>query len=271
MASSESSNTGKNMNLASDTNHSGSKNNEKKRSSSIDDGNIVVERQRIDCKCSKSECKDKRCLCYRFGVGCSLRCGCTSCKNTYGIKESSSVAKEQEHANDQERDNNDGNRGCKCKKTKCLQLYCECFKAGKYCKDSCSCENCLNRPENKDSVNEAKKKIELRNPRAFEPKITVVDKVKRRSKGCDCEKIKCMGNNCGCFRYKVGCSLQCRCANCRNPHGTKDSSSVAKEQERANNNDNNGSNNEGTTVNGSSPESHHPVVDDNGLTQVGHA
>ncbi|XLR58558.1 hypothetical protein S83_009230 [Arachis hypogaea] len=144
MASWES-NNGKNMNVASDTNHSGSKSNEKKRSSSIDDGNIVVENVdtfRIDCKCSRSECKNKCCLCYRFGVGCSLRCRCKSCKNMYGIKDSSSVAKEQEHANDQERDNNDdngrknegttdngsindGNRGCICKKSKCMQLHCE--------------------------------------------------------------------------------------------------------------------------------------------------
>ena len=31
-------------------------------------------------------------------------------------------------------------RNCSCKQSKCLQLYCECFSAGIYCKPTCKCE-----------------------------------------------------------------------------------------------------------------------------------
>ena len=36
---------------------------------------------------------------------------------------------------------------CNCKKTQCLKLYCECFKAGQLCID-CSCQGCVNTPNN---------------------------------------------------------------------------------------------------------------------------
>ena len=36
---------------------------------------------------------------------------------------------------------------CNCKKTQCLKLYCECFKAGQMCVD-CSCQGCSNTPAN---------------------------------------------------------------------------------------------------------------------------
>ena len=38
---------------------------------------------------------------------------------------------------------------CNCKKTRCLKLYCECFRAGVFCKD-CNCVSCANIPENEE-------------------------------------------------------------------------------------------------------------------------
>ena len=37
--------------------------------------------------------------------------------------------------------------GCRCKKSKCLKKYCECFNAGIVCGQSCRCINCGNKDE----------------------------------------------------------------------------------------------------------------------------
>jgi hypothetical protein len=34
-------------------------------------------------------------------------------------------------------------RGCNCKNSRCLKLYCECFSLGEYC-NNCNCVNCHN-------------------------------------------------------------------------------------------------------------------------------
>ncbi len=33
---------------------------------------------------------------------------------------------------------------CKCRKTKCLKSYCECYQAGQPCKKECNCYDCYN-------------------------------------------------------------------------------------------------------------------------------
>ena len=38
-------------------------------------------------------------------------------------------------------------RGCKCKKTKCLKKYCECFHNKEKCGVFCRCEGCENMEE----------------------------------------------------------------------------------------------------------------------------
>ena len=43
--------------------------------------------------------------------------------------------------------NGDGCRRCNCKRSKCLQLYCECFAAKQFC-TGCSCIDCHNRDVN---------------------------------------------------------------------------------------------------------------------------
>ncbi|KAM3412589.1 hypothetical protein ACQJBY_003985 [Aegilops geniculata] len=38
------------------------------------------------CNCRNSECKKLYCECFKHGVGCSDKCQCTGCGNTFGVK-----------------------------------------------------------------------------------------------------------------------------------------------------------------------------------------
>ncbi|KAF8401734.1 hypothetical protein HHK36_012680 [Tetracentron sinense] len=125
---------------------------------------------------------------------------------------------------------------CNCKKSKCLKLYCECFAAGVYCVEPCSCQDCFNKPVHEDTVLATRKQIESRNPLAFAPKvIRSSDSVPetgdesnktpasaRHKRGCNCKKSSCLKKYCECFQGGVGCSINCRCEACKNVFGRKD-------------------------------------------------
>lgn len=49
--------------------------------------------------------------------------------------------------------------------------YCECFAAGLYCVEPCSCQDCFNKPIHESTVLETRRNIESRNPLAFAPKV----------------------------------------------------------------------------------------------------
>ncbi|KAF7806886.1 protein tesmin/TSO1-like CXC 2 [Senna tora] len=127
---------------------------------------------------------------------------------------------------------------CNCKKSKCLKLYCECFAAGVYCIEPCSCQDCYNKPIHEDTVLATRKQIESRNPLAFAPKvIRSSDSVPeigddpnktpasaRHKRGCNCKKSNCLKKYCECYQGGVGCSIGCRCEGCKNAYGRKDGS-----------------------------------------------
>ena len=70
---------------------------------------------------------------------------------------------------------------CNCKNSKCLKLYCECFRQGKMCSSNCSCQNCQNTSNYSELRDKIIKSIKSKNPNAFEPRI--INKDAKRSVG----------------------------------------------------------------------------------------
>lgn len=106
---------------------------------------------------------------------------------------------------------------CNCKKSRCLKLYCDCFKTKAYC-NGCNCVDCLNNEAGEVDRNAAIGAILDRNADAFEPRVSgdTDQGSKGHLNGCHCKKSNCLKKYCECFSGTVFCSDKCRCFECKN-------------------------------------------------------
>ena len=88
---------------------------------------------------------------------------------------------------------------CKCKKSRCLKLYCDCFGANAYCHAGCRCLDCHNQPGFEALRTKAMKEIKSKNPNAFKPRLEVPTEVAgagQHNMGCKCSKTGCLKKYC---------------------------------------------------------------------------
>lgn len=113
--------------------------------------------------------------------------------------------------------------GCSCPKSKCVALYCECFKAGRRCDpNTCTCSDCKN-TIHESGPNGARtlaiRSILARNPRAFLTAGTNQSQGQKLSPGeaCNCLRSRCLKLYCTCFQQKKTCKEGvCSCVGCLN-------------------------------------------------------
>jgi len=105
---------------------------------------------------------------------------------------------------------------CKCRKSRCLKLYCECFRNGLVCGIDCTCEDCFNIKENEKEIAIIKNKLLRKNKLFKEITENPEEEIKLEQWGCTCKNSKCEKKYCECLKRGVKCSSLCKCEECKN-------------------------------------------------------
>lgn len=148
------------------------------------------------CSCPRSRCIKLYCECFQSGRKCTGKCSCKKCKNN--VYESGpegartraiqNILSRNPYAFQKNKPISDRNKNvgvvCRCVKSRCLKLYCDCFQRGKFCTNNCMCVTCLNNEKESGPTGRRTSARHLclqRNPDAFKKKV------KKIGQGCSCK------------------------------------------------------------------------------------
>ena len=179
------------------------------------------------CNCPRSRCIKLYCECFQLGNYCSSHCKCQKCQNdslhdgprgprTLAIQNILSRNPYAFHKDKlllEKKNSIAAGVNCRCVKSRCLKLYCDCFQSGKLCGESCLCIKCLNTAKESSDTGRrttARSLALMKNLDAFKKKV------KEAGAGCSCKNSKCLKKYCDCFNNGLACSSKCSCRDCQN-------------------------------------------------------